>query len=74
MLSRLAILIFAALPMLAQSTGTATVVGTVTDSTGAVVPGVRITVRNIGQQIASEGRPTPMAPTTFRISPPEVTR
>jgi hypothetical protein len=55
MLSRLAILLFAALPMLAQSTGTATVVGTVTDSTGAVVPGVRITVRNTGTQIASEG-------------------
>lgn len=56
MLSRLAILLIAALPMLAQSTGTATVVGTVSDSTGAVVPGVRVTVRNTGTQFASEGQ------------------
>ena len=56
MLSRLAILLVAALPMLAQSTGTATVVGTVSDSTGAVVPGVRVTVRNTGTQFASEGQ------------------
>ena len=45
MLTRFAVLLFAALPVIAQSTGTATVVGTVTDSTGAVVPGVRITVK-----------------------------
>ena len=58
MLSRLAILLLAALPALAQSTGTATVVGTVTDPTGAVVPGVRVTVRNLGTQFAYEGLTT----------------
>ena len=56
MLSRLAILVLAAIPVVAQSTGTATVVGTVTDSTGAVVPGVRVTVRNTGTQFAYEGQ------------------
>src|SRR5438128_6773584 len=58
MLSRLAVLILAAIPLVAQSTGTATVVGTVTDSTGAVVPGVRLTVRNTGTQFAYEGQTT----------------
>ena len=56
MLTRLAVLVLAAIPLLAQSTGTATVVGTVTDSTGAVVPGVRVTVRNTGTQFAYEGQ------------------
>ena len=56
MLSRLAILVLAAIPVMAQSTGTATVVGTVADSTGAVVPGVKVTVRNTGTQFASEGQ------------------
>src|SRR5215212_8946786 len=58
MLSRIAVLILAAIPALAQSTGTATVVGTVTDSTGAVVPGVRVTVRNTATQFAFEGETT----------------
>lgn len=56
MLSRFAIFLIAAMASWAQSTGAATVVGTVTDSTGAVVPGVRVTVRNIGTQAAHEGR------------------
>ncbi|MBI2686847.1 MAG: TonB-dependent receptor [Acidobacteria bacterium] len=58
MLSRLIVVVLAAMPLLAQSTGTATVVGTVTDSTGAVIPGVRLTVRNIGTQFAYEGQTT----------------
>ena len=40
---------------LAQSTGAATVVGTVTDSTGAVVPNAKVTIRNLGTQFVSEG-------------------
>lgn len=40
---------------MAQSTGTATVVGTVTDSSGAVIPGVKVVVRNTGTQISTEG-------------------
>jgi len=41
--------------LFAQSTGAATVVGTITDSTGALVPGAKITVRNVGTQFVSEG-------------------
>ncbi len=33
---------------LAQSTGTATLTGAVTDSTGAIVPGANVTARNVG--------------------------
>ncbi len=39
---------------LGQSTGTATIVGTVTDSTGAIVPGVSVRARNIGTQFVYE--------------------
>ncbi|HUQ95380.1 MAG TPA: carboxypeptidase-like regulatory domain-containing protein [Bryobacteraceae bacterium] len=39
----------------AQSTGTATVVGSVTDSSGAIVPNAKITVRNLETQFVSEG-------------------
>jgi hypothetical protein len=38
-----------------QSTGTATIVGTVTDSTGAVLPNAKVTVRNLGTQFVYEG-------------------
>src|SRR5687768_2290760 len=38
----------------AQSTGAATVVGTVSDSTGAVVPNAKVTARNLGTQFVSE--------------------
>lgn len=40
----------------AQSTGAATVVGTVTDKSGAVVPGAKVTVRNLGTQFISSGQ------------------
>ncbi|MEJ7607933.1 MAG: hypothetical protein WKF37_17110 [Bryobacteraceae bacterium] len=33
--------------VLAQSTGTATIVGTVTDSSGALVPDSKVTARNL---------------------------
>ncbi|MBK5291686.1 MAG: TonB-dependent receptor [Acidobacteriia bacterium] len=39
----------------AQSTGTATVVGTVTDSTGAVVANVKVVARNTGTEFLYEG-------------------
>lgn len=39
----------------AQSTGTATLVGNVTDSTGAIIPGVKVAVRNLGTQFVYEG-------------------
>src|ERR1700716_3584651 len=46
---RLSLLLVCALSgasLLAQSTGTATMVGAVTDSTGSVVPGAKVTVTN----------------------------
>ena len=39
----------------AQTTGAATIVGTVTDSSGAVVPGAKITVVNTGTNFHFEG-------------------
>lgn len=41
-----------------QSTGAASLVGSVTDTTGAVVPGARVTVRNLGTQFVSETQTT----------------
>jgi hypothetical protein len=42
------------LSLAAQSTGAASLVGSVTDSTGAVVPGAKVLVRNLGTQFTSE--------------------
>lgn len=39
----------------AQSTGAATVVGTVTDSSGAIIAGAKVTARNLGNQFVSAG-------------------
>lgn len=39
----------------AQSTGAASLVGTVTDTSGAVIPGAKISVRNLGTQFLFEG-------------------
>ena len=44
---------------LAQSTGNATLVGTVTDSTGAVIAGAKVTVVNAGTSFVSESTTTP---------------
>lgn len=42
----------------AQSTGTATIVGTVTDTSGAVVPAAKVTARNIGTSFQFESTTT----------------
>ena len=34
----------------AQSTGTATLVGTITDTSDAIIPGVKVAARNLGRQ------------------------
>jgi hypothetical protein len=39
----------------AQTTGAATLVGTVTDTTGAIVPGAKVTVVNVGTSFVHEG-------------------
>ena len=54
-LSVLAIAILTAvIPAFAQSTGTATLVGTVTDSSGLVIPGAKVTVVNTETAFRSE--------------------
>src|SRR6187431_3015272 len=50
----LAVLCFAGLAM-AQTTGTATLVGTVTDNTGAVVPGASVNIVNTETQFVYQG-------------------
>lgn len=49
----LVLLTFASLAI-AQSTGTATLVGTVTDTSEAIIPGVKVTARNTATQISTE--------------------
>ncbi len=50
------LLLLSASAAFSQSTGAASIVGTVTDSTGAVVPGVKVSVRNLGTQFVSAGQ------------------
>jgi hypothetical protein len=50
MVKTLALLMVCALGLLAQTTGTATLVGTVTDNTGSVVPGAAVNVVNTETQ------------------------
>ncbi len=52
MLSRLALTIFSFLAVAsAQTTGTATITGAVTDSTGSVVPAAKVTVTNVATAV-----------------------
>lgn len=55
MLQLVLLVLACAFSAFAQTTGAATVVGTVTDSTGALVPNAKVTVRNLGTQFVSEG-------------------
>jgi hypothetical protein len=48
------LLALTATPGSAQVAGSATLVGTVTDTTGAIVPGAKVTVTNIGTSFRSE--------------------
>jgi hypothetical protein len=67
---------FLAVSLLAQTTGTATLVGIVTDNTGAVVPGASITVVNLETQFISKSQTTPegsyyvpnLIPGTYRLT------
>lgn len=54
----LALSALVALAACAQSIGTATLVGTVTDTSDAVVPGVKVTARNLGTQFVYETETT----------------
>ncbi len=45
----------AAAPLYAQGTGSATLVGTVSDSSNSAIPGAKVTVVNIGTQFVSTG-------------------
>src|SRR6266576_2901733 len=46
-------------PAVAQTTGAATLVGTVTDTTGAILPGAKVTVVNVGTAFQSETQTGP---------------
>jgi opacity protein-like surface antigen len=71
----LAVLCFAGLSM-AQTTGTATLVGTITDNTGAVVPGASINIVNTETQFVSNSQTTAegayyvpnLRPGTYRLT------
>ncbi|MGH9629612.1 MAG: carboxypeptidase-like regulatory domain-containing protein, partial [Bryobacteraceae bacterium] len=59
MLHPLILLLAAAALAFAQTTGTATLVGTVTDAQGAVVPGAKVVVRNTGTSFVHESVTSP---------------
>ncbi len=50
------VFLLSVLAVTVQSIGAASVVGTVTDSTGSVMPGVKITVRNLSTQFVCTGQ------------------
>ncbi|MBL8230838.1 MAG: TonB-dependent receptor [Bryobacterales bacterium] len=54
MLLMLASFVCATVPLSAQSTGGASIVGTITDTTGATVPGAKVTARNTGTSFLHE--------------------
>ena len=49
------LLLLTAVAVLAQTTGTAALVGTVSDPTGAAVPGAKVTVRDMNTSFVYEG-------------------
>ncbi len=54
----LTLLLFSVAIASAQSAGTATLVGTVTDSTGAAIPGAKVTVKSTERAFIYEGETT----------------
>ncbi len=68
--------LLAATGAIAQTTGSATLVGTITDTTGAVLPAASVSVLNIETSFRSETQTTPegnyyvpyLAPGSYRIT------
>lgn len=73
---RFAFALAAAIVCFAQGTGTATLVGTITDSTGSVISGAKVTVVNLGTQFVSSSTATAeggyyvpyLIPGTYRLT------
>jgi len=69
-------LVLVATGAIAQTTGSATLVGTITDSTGAVLPGVKVSVVNTETSFRSETQTSPegsyyvpyLSPGSYRIT------
>lgn len=76
MLKHVCTLLFLACAAFAQTTGTATLVGTLTDNTGAIVPGATVTIVNTETQFVSNSQTTPegayyipnLIPGTYRLT------
>jgi hypothetical protein len=76
MLKHVCTLLFLACAAFAQTTGTATLVGTLTDNTGAVVPGATVTIVNTETQFTSNTQTTSegayyvpnLIPGTYRLT------
>ena len=76
MLKHVCTLLFLACAAFAQTTGTATLVGTLTDNTGAVVPGATVTIVNTETQFVSNSQTTSeggyyvpnLIPGTYRLT------
>ena len=76
MVKSIAVLLFTVSFVFAQTTGTATVVGTVTDSSGAIVPGATVSVVNTETQFIYTGATTAdgnyyvpnLIPGTYRLT------
>ena len=76
MLRTLLLFLASAVLLCAQSTGSATLVGTVTDSTGAAIPGAKVNVVNTATSFVSNGETGPegnyyvpyLAPGSYRLT------
>jgi len=73
LLVTLLVLSFAASPLFAQ-VDTGAVLGTVTDQTGGVINGAKVTLTNEGTGVAVHSRPVLMGCTSFRPSGLVLTR
>lgn len=76
MLKQVCTLLFLTCAAFAQTTGTATLVGTITDNTGAIVPGATVTIVNTETQFVSNSQTSPegayyvpnLIPGTYRLT------